>query len=64
MANKYHGQVNAIGVVPSGISRKAAPAPSMNEKPGFNVDLPGKTQSKDRSGGTKRCPVHPHSKGI
>ena len=64
MANKYHGQVPAIGKVPAGYKAGAGAGASMNEKPGFTVDLPGKTQPKDRSGGTKRCPTYPNSKGI
>ena len=38
--------------------------PGMNVKPGFNVGVPGKTQSKDRSGGVKRAPTHPKSEGL
>jgi hypothetical protein len=65
MANKYHGQVAGIGKVPTGSSGKAPPTSTVNERPGFKtVDLPGKTQSRDRSGGVKRCPAYPNSKGI
>lgn len=65
MANKYHGQVSAVGKVPSGRKAGAGVAGSMNEKPGFpGADLPGKSQPKDRSGGVKRCQTYPNSKGI
>ena len=37
----------------------------MREKCGLEgAALPGKAQSRDRSGGVKRCPIHPDSKGL
>lgn len=38
-----------------GAERSASSMPT-REKPGFNTDLPGKAQSKDRSGGVKHVP--------
>ncbi len=65
MANKYHGQVAAVGKVHSGRKTGSAAAGTVNEKPGFpGADLPGKSQPKDRSGGVKRCQTYPNSKGI
>jgi len=34
------------------------------EKPGFNTGVPGKTQSKDRSGGVKKLKVRPYEEGL
>lgn len=33
-------------------------------KPGFKTGLPGKKQSRDRSGGVYRCSVYPDSEGL
>jgi hypothetical protein len=40
-----------------------APRP-FKVKPGFNTGVPGKTQSKDRSGGVKRAKVRPAEEGL
>lgn len=45
--------------------KPAAKAAAMPEKCAFpGAQLPGGTQKHDRSGGVKRCPVYPESKGI
>ncbi len=66
MANKHHGQVGTVGAVSSGRKTSAGGSGgSMTEKAGFpGADLPGKTQPKDRSGGTMRCKTSPDCKGI
>ena len=56
----------------SGLSGAKAPSPGgpsasmppLKEKPGFSVELPGKAQPKDRSGGVERCKVSPSRKGL
>lgn len=37
---------------------------SFKEKPGFATGVPGKTQSKDRSGGVKRVKTSPKTEGL
>jgi len=37
---------------------------SMPEKTANWPDVPGKTQGKDRSGGTKKAKIYPVSKGL
>ena len=37
---------------------------SIKEKPGFSTGVPGKTQSKDRSGGVKKLKTHADSEGL
>lgn len=39
-------------------------APSFQQKPGFKTGVPGKTQSKDRSGGVKRAKTSPDTEGL
>ncbi len=44
---------------------KSAPAPPFREKPAFpSAGLPGKAQSKDRSGGVRKAKIHPQSFGL
>lgn len=53
------------GSAPSRQNRKGSSAPSVNEKAGFpGADLPGKTQSRDRSNGVPRVRNHPNMKGL
>ncbi len=61
MANAFFEQKSGGGLRES---TKTGSSP-FKEKPAFpSADLPGKTQPKDRSGGTKRLKIHPKSSGI
>lgn len=66
MPNKYYNNMHGANV--SG--KQGAPtgqrggSQAMPEKTVNWPDLPGKTQPKDRSGGTKKCKCHTVSKGI
>ena len=66
MANKYYNNMHGDNF-PGG---KGAPTGQRGSKSGMPEntanwgDVPGKTQSKDRSGGVKKCKCHPVSKGI
>jgi hypothetical protein len=65
--NRYHSafkerKISAKGKRPS---HAAGSAPAGKDKPAFpSAHVPGKTQSKDRSGGTPKCKVYPKSEGL
>lgn len=52
------------GLDGSGYMPKGGGSPGMKEKPGFAIGAPGKTQSKDRSGGVKRIQQSPKTEGL
>lgn len=69
MSNVYfNGQNRSSPVTGKGGGSKTAQpgggSMAFREKPGFKTGAPGKTQSKDRSGGVKRATVSPSSEGL
>ena len=66
MANKYHGNLPANPSRGSKANtRRPGASASVNEKPGFpSAKLPGKTQSKNRSGGVHGCKTYADKKGL
>ena len=66
MANAFHNKQVAPsrqGKAPS--SAKKGGTSSFTEKVGFSkAELPGGTQSKDRSGGVSKAKAYPDKKGL
>ncbi len=66
MASRYHTTNKQLKVSGSkgGSNGRSGKDPSMKEKPAFpTAGAPGKTQ-KNRSGGTYKCKIYPHSEGL
>jgi hypothetical protein len=62
MPNKFHAKTGAGSPPPTGVR---GPTPkTLNEKTAAWPGLPGKSQPKNRSGGTKKIVQHPKSEGI
>jgi hypothetical protein len=63
MSNVHHTDIKGGAKSPTMVGPGTKPSPK--EKPAFaSADLPGGTQSKDRSGGTKRVQTHPKTIGL
>lgn len=59
-----HFPSNKITSGPKDNSLGSGKAPMGKEKPAFNASMPGKTQPKNRAGGTKKCRVYANSEGL
>lgn len=68
MPNGYHNKQVGVplsgGKGTKGFMPQGGGSPTMKEKPGFAIGVPGKTQSKDRSGGVKRIQQSPKTEGL
>ena len=62
--NSMHGSNRKVAEGGSNKASGSSPKASMPEKTANWPGLPGKAQSKDRSGGVKKLKVHPKSEGI
>lgn len=61
MANKFHNKMRrGMGPRPG----MAGKMPGMKVKPGFNTGSFGKSQRRDRSGGTKKAKIYANSEGL
>ena len=66
MANRYHTAFKSLKISGKQLpGLKAGSTMTMPEKAAFaSAKLPGKAQSKNRSGGTPKCKVYPKSEGL
>ncbi len=62
MPNKFHAKTGTGSPPPTGV--RGPQAKALNKKTASWPGLPGKTQPKNRLGGTKKIVEHPHSEGI
>jgi hypothetical protein len=63
MTNPFHNRPPGGAKAPTMVG--PGTKPGVKEKPAFqSADVPGSTQRKDRSGGTKRAQTHPKSVGL
>lgn len=68
MANKYFNE-QIHGKAPKGMGANVEATPgggktSMRVKQSWSTGLPGKAQSKSRSGGVKKAKTYSHSEGL
>ncbi len=64
MPNKNFSTFNRNSGGGNKISRTSEPSVTINERVANFGGLPGKAQSKNRSGGTTKLKVHPQKEGL
>lgn len=67
MPNRYHTKFSQSKISAKGPRPSNGPGSVMSgkDKPAFaSAHVPGKTQSKDRSMGVKKCKIYPKSEGL